>query len=84
MLTIDRYAKIISVGKPGGWAMLKLIGDVPRQNEAHDDSRLHRAWTHLYLGVAVTFAVFLTQLFGPWLVLALWESWTGLSLSLVP
>lgn len=64
--------------------MLKVTNAVPKRDDPNMEFRLHKLWTHLYLGVAVMFTLLLTQLFGPWAVLEIWEAWTGLSLTLVP
>ncbi len=64
--------------------MLKVVNADVKGRDVDLEIRLHKLWTHLYMGVAVVFTLLLTQLFGPWAVLEIWEAWTGLSLSLVP
>jgi hypothetical protein len=64
--------------------MEKLVSAVPNVEGVGWDIRFRKFWTRFYLGLLVATALLFVHVFGPWLVLELWEEWTGMSLSMSP
>jgi hypothetical protein len=64
--------------------MARFVGIVPNAASVGWDARIRPLWTCVYVGVLLAAGLVFADVFGPWLVLELWESWTGMPLSLIP